>query len=429
MLSLVFLSSLRDGVCQQKEYDGIVAVVNDEVITNEDLEERIRWALFTLGKDDSPSLRMQISSAVVWEMIMEKLRCGRTKKFAPKGGWVSPKEVEDTLTNLAEANKLSLKTFEELLGKKRIRKSTVSEMIRANLAWEAYLETRYGRYINISESDVKRTLAQVKERGKQELYYVHRMFFPVSDERNEREVSGQVNNLMQMLNRGVSFSSLARQFSRGPAASKGGELGWVLQGQLSQEEDRELHRMAVGSNAVVRNNRGYAILLLQDRKESGGTSYTTLQLVQVVIPVQDDNLPREAVQMLFDSAKTLKNDAQNANDLVRKAQESGFCAVSPPVQAILEEISPEIRPLVANLSAGGISNPCKMPNGIVMFGILDRKTNEIPLPTAEKVLRQKQNERLSVFSDQEVQDLKKIADIQYNKKYERLDKVSGKDFG
>jgi hypothetical protein len=69
------------------------------------------------------------------------------------------------------------------------------------------------------------------------------------------------------------------------------------------------------------------------------------------------------------------------------------------------------------LQAGSIGTPIVTPNGIVMVCMLERRTQQIPEPTANDIKAQKTNERLSVFADREIQDLKKKSEIQINEKY------------
>ncbi|MDR1551711.1 MAG: peptidylprolyl isomerase [Holosporaceae bacterium] len=398
---------------QQDEYEGIVAIVNDNIITHKDLEERLELMLLAIGKDGADAgLREQIRKEVLKEMILERLKWTCVQKYAPKGGFVTEKEVEEAFKDVAGRNGKNTDDFTALLSKKGIGKEVLQKHLRIMLSWIAYINLRFGRFVNISEAEMRRTMAQLKERESKELYYVYRMFFPVSDSRDEQAVLAQTNNILQMLAKGVSFSNLARQFSQGPGASKGGEIGWVFQGQLSPEEGEALHRMLIGGHEVVRTSRGYSILHLQNRRSAGAAmTYTTLTLVQVITPIQDPSLPKEAFDQVISSVRAIKQASKGCRDFLQRAADSGFCMIAPPQSTTLEDIAPNIRTMLENIDAGGISNPIMMPGGILTLCVLDKKVNKIPEPTREEILAQKRNEKLSVFADRDLRNLKNKADI------------------
>jgi peptidyl-prolyl cis-trans isomerase SurA len=240
------------------------------------------------------------------------------------------------------------------------------------------------------------------------------MFFPVSDSKNESVVSSRVNSIMQMLSNGANFNNLARQFSQSADAGKGGEIGWILHGRLSPEENAALQKMPVGGRAAIRNSRGYVILFLRDKKEAGLSSFTTLRFVQVVVPFRESKLTKEELRHIDNFLIDMKKSSSGCQDFIKKARESGICAITDPIEIVLEETQPQFRSMLATLPAGSVGNPIETPNGVVVICMLNRKTQEIPEPTREDIRAEKINERLSVFADREVQDLRKKADIKMN---------------
>jgi peptidyl-prolyl cis-trans isomerase SurA len=418
-LAVMLFLSCFDGVAMDserplREYEGIVAVVNDDIITLQDLEERVRLVLFSVDSSASPELKAQITREVLKEMIQERLKLQCAKKYSPKEGWVSPEAEKSAFSSIAKRNNMNDDTFCKLLKSKNINKETLLQQIRGNLSWIAYVNARFGRFINISESEINRAVAEFKEKQNKASYYVCRMFFPVSDSGNESAVSSHVNNIMQMLSNGANFNNLARQFSQSADANKGGEIGWVFQGQLSPEENIALQKTPIGGRAVIRNGRGYVILFLRDKKEAGLSSFTTLRFVQVIVPFRESKLTKEELRHIEDFLIDMKKSSNGCQDFIKRARESGICAVTDPVEMVLEETQPQHRSMLAMLSAGSIGNPMAMPNGVIAICMLDRKTQKIPEPTREDIRAEKINERLSVFADREVQDLRKKADIKVN---------------
>ncbi|MDR1375436.1 MAG: peptidylprolyl isomerase [Holosporaceae bacterium] len=400
-----------------KEYNGIVAVVNESIITFSDFEDRVNMVLFSIGGNVTPELKTKISREVLREMIHEYLKWQCTKKYEPKEGWVSEDAVKSVFTDMAKRNNMESDAFGELLAKKNINKSIILKQIKINLSWIEYIKARFVRFINISESEINRTMADIKEKQSQESFYVHRMFFPVSDPMDEKSVLAHVNNLSQMLARGADFAGMARQFSKSPDSSKGGEIGWVFMGQLSDEESSALEKMAVGSRSIVRNGRGYVLLFLQDKREAGLSTFTDLKFVQILTPFSSSNPTGEEVDKLMSYVLDMKNNSRNASAMIQSAKDSGFCEISEPVAIALESMQPQFRGMVSEIPAGGVGNPTPTPQGIISICMLDRQTRQIKESSPDDLKIQKISERLSVFSERELQYLKKKSHIKINEKY------------
>ena len=110
---------------------------------------------------------------------------------------------------------------------------------------------------------------------------------------------------------------MAGQFSQSPSAASGGEIGWVLEGQLPEELDHALLGLRPGQTAgPVRAEGGYYILLLRDRREPAGTivQAETAKPADPDAPVPLDRflipLPANADAVLKERAMNLANDVR-----------------------------------------------------------------------------------------------------------------------
>lgn len=402
-----------------KHYDGIVAIINGKIITSCDLEERIRLVLFSIGGDTAPpEVKARIKQEVLKEMIQERLKEQSAEKYAPKGGWVTDEEIKAAVTDIARRNHLDYVAFCKLLKSKGINKDILWQQIRVNLSWMAYVHARFGRYINISESEITRTKQEIRAKQSKESYYVRRMFFPVSNPKNEEAVQAHVNNIKRMLANGMDFSNLAKQFSSSADARQGGELGWVFPGQLSQEEDAALGKMPIGGHALVRNSRGYVILLLHNKKSAGLQSFTTMRLAQVLIPVKDPNPSKEVVMQIESYLNSLKEKSANARKFLEEAKASGICVISDPTDITSDDILPSFRPLLTSLQSGGVSRPLWTPDGVVVVCMLDRRDETVKEPTREEIREHKRSERLYLHSEHEIQEQMRRADIREIKEFD-----------
>jgi peptidyl-prolyl cis-trans isomerase SurA len=397
---------------REKEYHGAVAIANGEIITFKDLDERVRMTIFAMGHDVASTLKSKIYVEVLDEMIMEILKLQYVKKFLPNIESVIAQDVDESFQDIAKRNKMTTDEFTKIIAQQKISKSTILKQICTNLAWMEYIRARFAKSVNVSNSEIIKKHEEMRERRNQECFHVCRMFFPIADRQDEDKVLVHVNNVRNMLLGGANFATIAQQFSKGPEAIKGGNVGWVFGDQLSPEEAAVARKMEIGSHVVVRNNRGYVILLLSNRKGEGEPSVTTATIAQVVVPFSETNPLPEVVNQLLAYIREMKKTSRNCLDFMQKAKNSGFMGVSESISVPLgERLIPAMQNMLRKLKAGEMSEPIVSPRGIIVLCVLEKKNKTLEEPTIEEIRNRKTGEMFNIFSVREEQNLKDRATI------------------
>ena len=401
---------------QLVKYDGIVAVVNGNILTSEDLDDQVKIAMFASGLKDSKEIRTEILK----NMVTEEIKWGLLRKFSDKITFVTDKDVEEAFEKIAKRNNLTAKSFSNLLASRGINEKAFRHSIRINLSWIEYIRAKYGKNVNVTEKELVVILDRIKDNKKKESFLVSRMFFPIIDSRSTDAVRARVDAIGRMLTQGAQFAELARKFSKSSDAKNGGDLGWIYEGQLSREEYSSLKTMRVGETRTVQNSRGFYILQLRDKRAAGKDSITHLRFIQVGVPRPEYAEGQDTRALL----NQLKKHYPNAKAFVNQARAIG-CFVSEPISGILEAMNPEVRSAVERCSPNGLSHVISNKEAFFVFCILERREEKIPDPTLKDIRNQKINEKFSVFSDKELSELKKRADIKLDPKYgKRSDFVS-----
>lgn len=393
---------------QPIKYEGIVAIVNGNIITSLDLDDQVKMAILSSGMKDSAELRREILKS----MITEEIKWGLLKKFADKVDWVSENDIEDSFASIAKRNNMSSESFSKLLVSKGINLKAFKHSIRVNLSWIEYVKAKYGKNVNITERELVATLDGIKENKKKESFLVSRMFFPVTDSSSVKAVKDRAYTINHMLAQNARFGELARKFSKSPDARNGGDLGWIYEGQLSREEYSALESMKVGESRVVQNSRGFYVLQLRDKREAGKDSITHLRFIQVGVPRPEYANGQDTRSLI----NQLRSRYSNAKAFIDQARTIG-CFVSDPLSGILEAMAPEVRKAVEHCPVNGLSRIVSNEQALFVFCVLDRREEKIPEPTLDDIRNQKINEKFSIFSDKELSELKKRADIKLDKRY------------
>src|SRR5262249_46214861 len=110
-------------------------------------------------------------------------------------------------------------------------------------------------------------LHQVEANQGQPQRRVSEIFLAVDDPSTEEDVHRNADRLIEQIRGGVPFSALAAQFSDSATAAVGGDIGWVLPGQLDPDVDQALGSMKKDDIVgPVRGAGGYYVLQLRDQR-------------------------------------------------------------------------------------------------------------------------------------------------------------------
>jgi peptidyl-prolyl cis-trans isomerase SurA len=242
----------------------IAAVVNDDVITGLDLAVRTRMAILSSSLPDTPEMRNRVARQVLRAMIDERLML---QEAARQNVIVQQSEVDAELTKLAERNGVTLDQFGAYLAQNGVLLEPLAEQVRATIAWSKLVSRQLRPRAVITEEDVDEVLRQAEEAKNQPQRRVSEIFLAVDGPAEEEEVRRSAERLIEQIRSGVPFSAVASQFSDAATAAVGGDVGWVLPGQLAPEVEETLEKMQDGDIAgPVRAAGGYYILQLRGQR-------------------------------------------------------------------------------------------------------------------------------------------------------------------
>lgn len=107
---------------------------------------------------------------------------------------------------------------------------------------------------------------RLRKSADKQKFLVDEIFLAVNRPEDDMTVRTAADKIVNLINRGAAFNHLASQFSQSPSALNGGQVGWVLQGQLDEALDHALSSLAPGQMAgPIKAPGGYYILIVRDR--------------------------------------------------------------------------------------------------------------------------------------------------------------------
>lgn len=294
----------------------IAAVVNNEIISNLDLDSRI--ALILLGTDEKPdksSLGI-LRKKVIRQLVEEALQRQETKLL---GIDVSEAEILSQISTIEEQNGWEKGFLKKNMAARHIPQSALYNQLEAGIGW-AKLISHLRSYHKPGETEVKRVINLDKKR-EQNRYLLAEIFIPL---RSGHDAHGAALEICKALKEGHPFDQVAFQTTASPAAARGGDIGWVDEDQLEPEVTATIKDMPAGAlSEPIQIEGGYKIILVRGKHDMH-TSHDKLSMRQLTLdfPMMATEQEKETIaEKTHEHLKTLSSCKafENAADTINGA--------------------------------------------------------------------------------------------------------------
>ena len=231
----------------------IAAVVNDEIISTRDLQNRVNLFLMTTRIPLNPQTKNMIFGRVLNNAIEEKLKLQAAEK---EGITISPKELATSIQQFEKNNNISNGELKKILAQNNVDMDAFESRMKADLAWVRLVRRKMYSDAQVTQKELEKAMADAKTDLSTPKYFVSEIYIRKKD---AKDLSVLVNNLRQ----DPRFELYAMQFSQSPTAANGGRLGWLNKGKLPEEIEKKLDKMHEGEiSDPILYGEGYYIVRL-----------------------------------------------------------------------------------------------------------------------------------------------------------------------
>ena len=338
----------------------------------------------------------------------EKIKLQEAKRLNIR---ITGKEIRDALKRLERRNNLPPGGLGRFLSQFGLDRSAVVEQIESEIAWIKIIRATLLPRIKITEEEVEERLAEIKSYEGKPLYRVAEIFIPVDDPSRETEARLLSERLIQELQGGARFAVLARSFSKSPSAEAGGDLGWIRQGELDRQLDAVIATMNPRDiSPLIRTATGYYILTLINRRIA-----EALDKVEVVVSLQQIylNLPpnpgEDEIKRQMERGRSLASSVENCADMDRLGKETGSPLSGNLGKQSLGQLSAVVRDAVKDLPVGGVSQPIRTGQGVIVLMVCDRSSNSSEQDARDRARRLILEKRLGRVARRRFEELRRAA--------------------
>lgn len=232
----------------------IVALVNGDIISNEDIKNRTNSFLLATKIPMNEQTKPMIAQKVLHSAIDEKIKL---QEAAKNGIIISPKEIDTAIIGFEKNNKMPAGSHKKMLKEAGISESAFRQQFQSDLAWLKLVRRKNMEGSEITQKEIETELTAATK----DLNSPKRM---VSEIFIRKDKAKNLDDLVSNLRQDPRFELYAMQFSDSPSAGSGGKLGWINVGKFEEPLEKALANMKEGeiSNPILCGN-GYYILRLE----------------------------------------------------------------------------------------------------------------------------------------------------------------------
>jgi len=381
--------------------DQIVAIINTDVVTRRELDERVGMVQHRLTEEGAPiPPQKQLQFQVLQQMLLERMQL---QQASDDGITVTPQQVQDTLNRLAATNHMSFDTYRSRIEGEGVPWPVFVEDAKNELILSKVREQEVDGKIYVSDAEVANYIATHRGPGGlssgNDLDMQHILLTAPANATTEELAALQTKALeiIKEAGDGSDFDKLAKKYSQAPDAAKGGDLGFLEPDLLPQGFADAASKLRPGevSPDPIRTDKGVEIVRLVERRSARTTGsgsdivkITQTHVRHILLRVGGGASEEQVRQKLFDIADQIAKGgdfAQFARSYSQdgSAQQGGDLGWINPGETV-----PEFEREMDQLKDGEISPPIRTEYGYHLIQVLGRRTTEATLSQQEDAARQ-----------------------------------------
>jgi peptidyl-prolyl cis-trans isomerase SurA len=389
----------------------IVAVVNGDVISRGDVDNRRRLFALSTGLPASPEVLDRLVPQITQQLIDERLRLQEVER---RRIIVTDQEIAKAIGDVEARNGMPPGTLRNHLSADKVEFRTLVDQMRVQIGWTRVLREVIGTQSQVTTADIEEQERLLKQQTGQTEYRVGEIFIPADTPAALTEAQRFADTVIQQLRAGAPFPVVAAQFSQSQTALQGGDLGWVQPSQLDPAEVRVLKEMPVGAiSNPLRVPGGYSIVSLHGKREIGKDPATMLKVRQAFFPFAtrlDPANPTEQQKQTLEKARALSASAKDCPAVEAAAKAAASGRPADPGEIRLETVpGAGLRNVLGSLPVGQPSQPLVAEDGILVVMVCAREEKNLGLPSVQELTDRILNDRIELASRQLMRDLQRRA--------------------
>jgi peptidyl-prolyl cis-trans isomerase SurA len=361
--------------------DRVVAVVNDEAITQYEVAEQRRAVLLQMREAKvTPPAPDVLDRQVLERLITERALLQYAKETGVR---VDDTAVERTVQRIAQENKLSPDEFRKVLERENIPYAKYREDIRREVTLQRLREREVESRVGASDAEVDQFLATSAARDGGEVeYLLSHILVAVPEQASPDQVAARQQRAvtaLQQVKTGGDFAQVAASFSDAQDALTGGNLGWRSAARLPTvfvDVVRGLEKGGVSN--VLRSPAGFHIVRLVDVRDRNAPTIVDQTRVRHILIRVSETVADADARVRIDRVKDRLDSGAKFEDMARVNSEDGSAAKGGELGWIGPgDTVPEFEQAMNRLALGETSGPVRTQFGWHLIKVEERRRQDV----------------------------------------------------
>jgi peptidyl-prolyl cis-trans isomerase SurA len=396
--------------------DSVYVIVNDEVITKREVDNRVNEITQRLRAQQAQMpAEEDLRRQVVEGMISERAQVQLAKEMGVR---VSDTELDRAIGRIAESQKMSVQDMRNAMEKEGMPFAQFREQIRNEIMTQRIVEHEVDSKIQVTDAEIDTYLAAEKAAAADRVEMdLAQILVRLPENASPEQIAARkarADEVSRQLRTGADYAKIAATYSDSPDALKGGAIGWRDPDRLPPIFANELRKLKPGQvTPVIRTNVGFYILKLNDqRKLAAAGQQADAAVVQqtharhILLKITPTLTEDEARKKLLDIKQKIDSKQATFEDMARQNSVDGSASKGGDLGWLAPgDALPEFETPMNTLKVGEVSDVVKTPFGLHLIQVIERKTEDTSKDkeraTARQVLTdRKRQEALEDWSRQ-----------------------------
>jgi peptidyl-prolyl cis-trans isomerase SurA len=372
--------------------DRIVAIVDQTVITEQELESRIATvtAQFKKQGTELPAekiLRKQILERLITDTL-------QIQYAAQTGLKVDANQLDKTVERIAEQNQMTLTEFSEALAKDGVSMVKFRADIRNEITIARLREREVDGRVNVSESEIDNFLtSQAANNENQDEFEISHILIRTPEEGATEDVQkakAKVDDAVNQLNAGTSFAKVSASFSDAPNALEGGNIGWKSGTQIPALFLDALKTMKVGDiSQPLRSPNGFHLLKLTNKRGTNSPLVIQQTHARHILIKLSEIMSEKEGKLKMDNIKERLDNGEKFEVLARQYSEDSTASNGGDLGWVNPgDTVPQFEKAMNELKDNQISPPIRSQFGWHIIQVLERRSQDMSKESARLKARQ-----------------------------------------
>ena len=372
--------------------DRVVAVVNKQAITYNELKERVKSVSRQMNAQkiplpDEAVLENQVLERVVSEQVLLQLA-------QDTGIRVDDVQLDRMLDRIAQQNNMTVPQFRQALSKDGIDFKQFREEIRNEVIISRLRDREVDSKVTVSDAEIENQIKlQDTQKESSQEYQIAHILLQIPENATPEQIAqlrDKADKAAAEIKKGANFAQVAASYSESPDALQGGDLGWRPAGRIPGLFLEQVEKLKSGEvSPVIKSSKGFHIVKLIDKRKKEEQVVVAQTHTEHILVRTTEVVSEQDAKQLIERVQDRLRQGAAFEDMARQYSEDGSAAKGGDLGWINPgDTVPEFEQAMDALQPGQVSAPIKTQFGWHLIKVLERRNQDVSADRLRNSIRQ-----------------------------------------